>query len=135
MKNVNMKANKKTEYALNVEKKPHKEKRMAKRYFRATCPECGKIVIGEDDWENGEICVQGFCECGYIVLEDEVDWKERVSLQQKGQSFVISTQDTNYFPSDLLLPDPITKKSVFISIYSFLSCLFCRRYLERTNNK
>lgn len=49
-----------------------------KRTFEAICPQCNSIIYGEDDWEKGDICIQGWCpNCKQYVLEDEVDWKEK----------------------------------------------------------
>ena len=48
---------------------------MSARLFISQCPNCNIEIIGNDNWEEGEICIQGYCEtCKYFILEDEVTW-------------------------------------------------------------
>jgi len=47
-----------------------------RQFFKCTCPECGREVLGSWDWEKGDICVMGECACGNWVLEEEGVWKE-----------------------------------------------------------
>jgi len=51
---------------------------MTKEYFIGKCPDCSTKVKGEWDWEDGDICVQGYCVvCQKYLLEDEVDWTKQ----------------------------------------------------------
>lgn len=50
----------------------------AEDYFKANCPYCNIEITGFWDWDNGSICIQGYClNCKIFILEDEADWVKK----------------------------------------------------------